>query len=445
MAPKDGVWGWFVVVSAFMALYIRMSTTKVFAVLLPSIRDDMQLDTWVVGSLISVMLTLSDFTGLPAAWLCIRSSHRLVVMTGGLMVCVGIISCSLAIGTVHLLLSVIVTGIGMGLVENPPLAMIGSYFQAHYATATSLALSSFPLAVVSSPPMAQLLLDTYGWRGTLLVWGGTTLHIVACGAVLRPVVVSSGEERGCVHIASGDEGHSRDGKAPVSRLRKFIQSNHLGLLKNLSFFTVVSVLCCERLVFSGWVIYLVPHAIQAGLSPYQAVSLPSGTGVANLLGKAVQGVLMDCKLVTSTTLLFATVVTAGLSLMLDPLSDSFAAMFVLGVTYGLAVGTLYPLGMTVLRDLVGDERFMIALGWCAVFLGVFRLPMGFFPGWLYDVSGSYNTSFVVLGAIELLPVPLLTIDLLRRSRWWRCHTNDRRDDYERLNGISNGSLEKSDE
>ncbi|XP_038068490.1 monocarboxylate transporter 13-like [Patiria miniata] len=444
IAHKDGGWGWLVVGSTFIATFLRSSTVKVFAVLLPSIRDDMQLDTWVVGWLISVMFTISDFTGLPAAWLCSKSGHRLVVMTGGLMVGIGIVSSSLAVGTAHLLLSAIVTGLGLGMVENPPLALIGRYFQARYATANSLALSAIPIAIIVAPPMAQILLDTYGWRGTLLMWGGACLHMAVCGAVLRPVVIRGVERR---DTPTADEASSpdRNEKTRTRRMRQFIQSSHLYLLKNFSFVTIVCVLCFERLTFLAWLIYLVPHGLEAGLTPYQAATLPSGTGVANLLGKVVQGVFVDSKLITSTALLYATAVTAGVSLMLDPLAKTFASMFVLGTVYGLAVGTLYPLGMTVLRDLVGDQRFIVALGWCTVVLGIFRMPMGFFPGWLYDVSGNYDTSFIVLGGIELLPVPLLTIDLIRRSRWWRGKANDRREDYERLIGISGDSLGKGGE
>ncbi len=62
---EDGGWGWIIVGSTFFAMFIRASTVKVLAVLLPSIRDDLEIDTSVIGWVISAMLTLSDFTGLP--------------------------------------------------------------------------------------------------------------------------------------------------------------------------------------------------------------------------------------------------------------------------------------------------------------------------------------------------------------------------------------------
>ncbi|NXN90711.1 MOT11 protein, partial [Bombycilla garrulus] len=44
-------------------------------------------------------------------------------------------------------------------------------------------------AAVSGPALAPLLplaLDSFGWRGALLLLAGVSLHLVATGALLRP-------------------------------------------------------------------------------------------------------------------------------------------------------------------------------------------------------------------------------------------------------------------
>ncbi|XP_071784886.1 monocarboxylate transporter 13-like [Asterias amurensis] len=430
---EDGGWGWAIVGGTFFALFIRVSTVKVLAVLLPSIRDDLEIDTSVIGWVISAMLTLSDFTALPAAWMCTRCGHRLVVMTGGLLVSVGLIFCSLSMGVWSLLSPLVLAGVGMGLVENPTISMVTVYFNERYATATSLALTSIPIGIMVAPLMTQFLLDTYGWRGALLMWGGISLHMSVCGALLRPVATVDSAD-GDIVVSPVTDGSCK------ARWKQFVRASHMYLLKDFSFFTILCILCCERLCFMAWMIYLVPHAIQEGLTPYQAASLPLGAGFANFFGKVIQGLFVDSKLVTSNSLLCATAFVAGLCLMLDPLAGTFAGRFVLGVVYGLAVGTLFPLGVTVLKDLVGESRFILALGWCTFIMGMLRMPMGFIPGLLYDVSGSYDASFISLGAVEMLPVPLLIIDLIRRrSRWFQSRRDARRDDYEMLLGDSVGS------
>ncbi len=96
----------------------------------------------------------------------------------------------------------------MGLVENPTLSMITVYFHARYATATSLALTSIPIAIMVAPLMTQFLLDTYGWRGALLMWGGISLNVTVCGALLRPAI--TGDADGDIEVSPSSAVESTD-------------------------------------------------------------------------------------------------------------------------------------------------------------------------------------------------------------------------------------------
>jgi len=51
--------------------------------------------------------------------------------------------------------------------------------------ALGLGFSSIGLSSFAFNPLFQLLVETYAWRGALLILGGLSLNIVPCGALIR--------------------------------------------------------------------------------------------------------------------------------------------------------------------------------------------------------------------------------------------------------------------
>ena len=48
-------------------------------------------------------------------------------------------------------------------------------------------------AFVAVVPLIQLFLDTYGWRGTMLLLGVLVLHLAVCGALMKPLATSGSQ------------------------------------------------------------------------------------------------------------------------------------------------------------------------------------------------------------------------------------------------------------
>ncbi len=78
---------------------------------------------------------------------------------------------------------------------------MASYFTENYSVAVAIAASSIPISMIVYGPMTQVLLDTYGWRGTMLIMGGITSNVAACGALIRtPAVVSPADTEQCQQV-----------------------------------------------------------------------------------------------------------------------------------------------------------------------------------------------------------------------------------------------------
>ena len=78
-------------------------------------------------------------------------------------------------------------GIGLGLSLTPSLTMVGLYFDKRYSLANGLAYSGSGVGILVLAPVAQVFIDTYGWRGSLLLLGALCLHVTTCGALLHPL------------------------------------------------------------------------------------------------------------------------------------------------------------------------------------------------------------------------------------------------------------------
>lgn len=93
-------------------------------------------------------------------------------------------NCSLASHGV--LCSLCAPGFGWGMVFTPMVATVMANFTRRRALALGLGFSSIGLSSFAFNPLFQLLVETYAWRGALLILGALSLNIVPCGALIRP-------------------------------------------------------------------------------------------------------------------------------------------------------------------------------------------------------------------------------------------------------------------
>ena len=72
------------------------------------------------------------------------------------------------------------TGLSIG-AEAIVLGELASYFHEKYDIAIAISQTGLAMGVIIIPLLTQLLLDTYGWRGCMLLLGVINLHLVVSG------------------------------------------------------------------------------------------------------------------------------------------------------------------------------------------------------------------------------------------------------------------------
>lgn len=77
-------------------------------------------------------------------------------------------------------------GLGWGFIFTPMIATVMAHISRRRTLALGVALSSIGFSSFAFNPLFQLLVETYTWRGALLILGGLSLNIVPCGALILP-------------------------------------------------------------------------------------------------------------------------------------------------------------------------------------------------------------------------------------------------------------------
>lgn len=73
----------------------------------------------------------------------------------------------------------------------PAIVAVSFYFEKRRSLATGLAVCGSGVGTFIFAPITQILLDEYGWKGTVLIETGILLNCILCGAVFRPLPVTT--------------------------------------------------------------------------------------------------------------------------------------------------------------------------------------------------------------------------------------------------------------
>ncbi|XP_041453377.1 uncharacterized protein LOC121406416 [Lytechinus variegatus] len=174
------------------------------------------------------------------------------------------------------------------------------------------------------------------------------------------------------------------------------------IILQLSFILLTSV-------HVGWMIFLVPHAVGKGIPIESAVFLSSVGGVGNLIGRIVQGPIVDKRLLTGVQLSILLSIVNAITFAIDPLLQTLPVLCVDAFFSGLCSGALIPLVAICVKEVVPRDRFANAIGLVSLSYGVGEPLGGYLAGKLSDVADSYEKVFLVFGGLEIIKALLLVV------------------------------------
>ncbi|XP_023862517.1 monocarboxylate transporter 12-B-like isoform X1 [Salvelinus sp. IW2-2015] len=437
----DGGWGWMIVAGCFLVTVCTRAVTRCISIFFVEFQMHFGADysgTAWIHSLVDCTTMLCAPLG---SFIGNRLSCRIAVILGGFLSSIGLVLSSFATSLEYLYLTLgVLTGIGFALCYTPAIAMVGSYFCERKALAYGIAMSGSGIGTFILAPVVQMLIEHYSWRGALLILGGVVANLCVCGALLRPITLKEEEEaHGPVPL---DTECGYGVKAPVvSMLEESLAINNNNNSHRCFCFQSIQEYCFLLMpdflmlavsflfLASGCslpFVYLVPYALDVGVSHHQAAFLMSILGVIDIVGNITFGWLVDrrCLKKYRNVCYMIAVGMEGLCCLFIPLLRTFALLVPFSVFYGYFDGAYVALIPVVTSDIVGTHNLSSALG---IVYFLHAIPYLLSPpigGWLVDTTGTYTATFFLSGfALISSSLVISTVTGIRHCRRTQKHRN----------------------
>ncbi|XP_053988174.1 uncharacterized protein LOC128892285 isoform X2 [Hylaeus anthracinus] len=187
--PLDGGYGWVIVFGAFFVQFWVAGLVKSYGVLYVEVMETFKdatasVASWIPAILSCLCLALAPVTSM----LCQKYSCRTVVFIGGLFCALGLTISYFATSLVHLFFTFgVLTGIGGGLSTTPGIIIVSQYFDKHRALANGICVSGTAAGSFVFPLLIEVLVDKFGFHGTILLLGGCMLHVCVSATLYRPL------------------------------------------------------------------------------------------------------------------------------------------------------------------------------------------------------------------------------------------------------------------
>ncbi|XP_027745099.1 monocarboxylate transporter 2-like [Empidonax traillii] len=424
--PPDGGWGWAVVFGASISIGFAFTFPKAFTVYFKEIQAVFSISYSQIAWTTSIMCATTYGGGPISSILVNRYGSRPVVMFGGLLCGVGMISAAFCTSILQLYICVgFITGFGLALNLQPSVIIIGKYFLKRRPIANGLAMAGSPVMLCTLAPLNQFLFDNFGWRGSFLILGGILLHCCVAGALFRPIGAATAsaqtqdalEEKitedamkmsSPTNVSMENKTDEEGGKDCCEKINQYLD---FSLFKHRGFLIYLIGNVLMFLGFFAPIVFLAPYAKHTGIDEYSAAFLLSVLAVVDMVARPATGIIANSKWVRPRIQYFFSFAIAfnGACHLLCPLASNYTGLVVYSSFYGLAFGMVCAMLFETLMDLVGAARFTSAVGLvtiaecCTILLGP---PIG---GTLIDTFGDYKYMFIKCGAVMVLAGTFLFI------------------------------------
>ncbi len=305
---------------------------------------------------------------------------------------------SILAGTVHAPWQLYVyTGVlgAVGLVALgwvPMGTLLSRWFSERRGQVIGTAFSGMGIGMLVVGPLAQSLIDHFGWRAAGMLLGVASFAVLFplawIGVRDAPMPRRGGEGRGSPK-PEGPFPRRRDRGSETSdaRLRHALRTRAFWALFGAYVMTPLAVFS----VFT----HQVAFAVDLGFSRTLVASTFGLLGLASTAGRPVFGTIADrVGGAMAATLSFGCTAAGALALLVLDLHPHVAWLVVYAIVFGLGFGARGPIITAMAGDLFAGRHFGVIYGMLSVGNGVGSALGPWFAGLTHDLTGSYRVTFI---------------------------------------------------
>ncbi|XP_041467900.1 monocarboxylate transporter 12-like [Lytechinus variegatus] len=176
-----------VLLCAHMSMVIFGGTYRCLGVFLVEWREYFDTSSTQVSSIVTVLAASGLLSGIPSGIVITRYGCHYGSLYGGVAFIAGTLTSVFAPNPIVLCITMgFLTGLGIGAVRNSAIVAIAHVFKEGFSRANGIALAGGSIGMMLFPPLLQLCIDQFGWRGAMLILSGMQLHIFIAALIFRP-------------------------------------------------------------------------------------------------------------------------------------------------------------------------------------------------------------------------------------------------------------------
>jgi len=289
----------------------------------------------------------------------------------------------------------IIFGMGFSAIDVIALTTIARWFSHRRGFMTGIVKVGTGAGQFAMPLAASGLILLYGWRWTIAIIGS----VVACILLLMAQLLHRDPS------AFGVKTMPETGKGnfpspatvpslPLSRVFRTVQFWTICLLNLFLVFGLMVIM-----------LHIVPHVRDSGIPPIQAAGVLSTIGAVSMLGRFVSGLVID-KRDSKTVMNVCFLLLLGALVWLQ-FAHRLWMFYFFGVVYGLAHGGFFTAISPLVAEWFGIHSHGTIFGIVACFGTTGGAVGPLLAGHLFDLSGRYQSTFLILTALALVSWGLL--------------------------------------
>jgi MFS family permease len=276
----------------------------------------------------------------------------------------------------------ILNGMGVAMLGMVPASMlISRWFRERMSTAMGIAYAGFGTGTLLIVPLAQSLIEAYGWRETYRLMGFAIFAILPLLLAIPWRKLSAGPD-----------------SAPRTRVDSLDETRawQVGTaMKTRAYWQLVQVFAFTALAMYAMLAQIVAYLVQVGLRPLEAATAFGMAGLLSVAGMMASGWSSDRFgfRATATASFASTFVGIGFLLLLSFHPAGWLVVpFVL--FFGISQGARGPIVASITARLFRGPTFATINGTIFACMSVGGALGSWISGVLYDLTGGYRSSFV---------------------------------------------------
>ncbi len=388
-------YGHVVVAVAFLLMFVMWGAYYSFGIFFAPLLEEFGWTRAMTSGAFSLSFVLTGTFGVLAGKLTDRLGPRMVLTVTGFFLGLGyvLVSFTSALWQLYLFYGVIVA-LGMSASVIPLQSTVARWFARRRGMMNGIIVSGIGVGMLVIPLVASRLIAAYGWRNSYIAVGVSALILItAASQFLRRDPAAKGLS------PYGEDGATSSAELvqPGFTLAEALRSPQFWLLS-------VATLCFT--MAEGTVlVHIVPHAVSLDIQTTSAALIIAIIGAVSIGGRLLAGSAADG--IGNKMAWLICLALMSLSLFWLLAADRLWMLYLFAAVFGLGYGGLSVLISPMVAEYFGLSSHGVIMGVVIMFGGTAGMAVGpVIAGHIFDVTGSYQTAFIIYAAISVISLVL---------------------------------------